>query len=679
MLTDELPVIVGSMTTTGNLTDPREIAPDGRSVWWTIASGLALLAFRPYQGIVHDARLYFGYALSALHPDTIGQDVLFQQDGQSGWSVYPVLLRWLVEGLGPGRAAQLAALAGLAVWLVGFARLVGAVTGTRTTSTRNALLVLGTIALPLFYGPFNMFQLAEPYATPRALAEGLSLLALADALERRWIGFAAWLSIALLAHPLMALPVAAIATLNVVANPEGRDDSAAGTKRLLFVVFGAVVAGSLIGAALPRFDAQWRAVLDDKRALVFPSYWRLDDYSRVVIHFITLAIGAPLLSKRGARIATLAAVIALVGILVTWLLGDVIGTVIVAQSQPWRALWLVTLMAGMSLVRLVSTAFQSDFEFVDSGQRALRIAAVALLFASWIVQEVNGRAAVLALLAALCWWSPRYLSLRLPRRGEFVLVGLSATLVLASVGVVTWVAVQVARATSDNAIRWSGFYSSGIGFPALAVLAFVAVRSSERFALPRWVVAVAVLMLGGVAWLNSDLRSRYQRYLESTMGENVRGASAQVRADGPVAWFYGEMESWAFAAAPGWGSIPQGIPLVFDRRLAITWRERSKHLQAVGLVPRAQAGGALVAPEELHIRAQALTELCRATDHPAVVVLPSAMLSSELLAKSIRITLAVGKPLRPAQLGAGWMNLAEFAVYSCDSTTPRPKSESASE
>lgn len=102
-----------------------------------------------------DVRLYVGYALAALDPDGIGRDILFLNDGQSKFSVYPLLMR------------------GLAV------------------------------SLPSFYGGNGVFRYAEHFATPRAYAEACVLAAFAAMLSRRTVWAMSALGLGLAFHPLV--------------------------------------------------------------------------------------------------------------------------------------------------------------------------------------------------------------------------------------------------------------------------------------------------------------------------------------------------------------------------------------------------------------------------------------------------------------------------------------------
>ena len=72
---------------------------------------------RPYRGIVHDSVIYIGRALASLHPSTVGTQLSYVNDGQSKFSLFPLVMTWAVHALGPGSAALVATAIGLALWL----------------------------------------------------------------------------------------------------------------------------------------------------------------------------------------------------------------------------------------------------------------------------------------------------------------------------------------------------------------------------------------------------------------------------------------------------------------------------------------------------------------------------------------------------------------------------------
>ena len=155
----------------------------GGATWLGVAYGalaaaglLALfLLSRPYEGILHDARLYIGYALAALHPDSIGHDMVLAEHGQSGFTIFPALMVFMVTAFGSSLAAKLTALAALVLWFGAAAALSASIAEGRT---RWVILIFIAV-LPAHYAGLEVFHYAEALAVPRPFAEAFVLLGLA--------------------------------------------------------------------------------------------------------------------------------------------------------------------------------------------------------------------------------------------------------------------------------------------------------------------------------------------------------------------------------------------------------------------------------------------------------------------------------------------------------------------
>ena len=114
--TSDGPVAVPeSVAVTGTV--PRWASVLRRAAWPVLGMAGLTLLLHPYEGIDGDARIYVGRALADLDPDGVGRDLMFTHDGQSRFSLFPVVLRALVGTLGPGPAALAVSLVGLITWL----------------------------------------------------------------------------------------------------------------------------------------------------------------------------------------------------------------------------------------------------------------------------------------------------------------------------------------------------------------------------------------------------------------------------------------------------------------------------------------------------------------------------------------------------------------------------------
>jgi hypothetical protein len=180
--------------------------------WWPLVFTFAcFLLARPYEGLVHDARLYVGFAVAPLDPEGIGADLLFREDGQSGRSVYPPHLRALSLLFAPSYAALITTVAGLCLWFAGAWRLCRELWPELPAVAVGGLILTAT-GIQTYYGGASTFHIAEAFASPRNMAEGLVLLALSFSLRGIAWQSVVCLLIAMVLHPIMAVSGAALVT-----------------------------------------------------------------------------------------------------------------------------------------------------------------------------------------------------------------------------------------------------------------------------------------------------------------------------------------------------------------------------------------------------------------------------------------------------------------------------------
>ena len=165
--------------------------------WLAVAA--AWVTFRPYLGIIHDARLYFHYARFADAEAFAELDLIVSNDRQMSRTVYAWLARLLIDGIGFATAAMVAAVTGVLAWIVAISSL-----GRSLFGRDWWLLVVFAPAFPAHWGP--LFSLAEPFGAPRALSAALGIGAISLAISSRFVASVPLLLAAALIHPLVALP-----------------------------------------------------------------------------------------------------------------------------------------------------------------------------------------------------------------------------------------------------------------------------------------------------------------------------------------------------------------------------------------------------------------------------------------------------------------------------------------
>ncbi len=183
-----------------------------------------------YPGILGDAGVYIGRALADLDPNGVGRDMMFVHDGQSRFSLFPLLLDHLVASLGTSGTALLLALVSIAAWLAALAYFAE----RYVAKSFIAVVIIFVAVLPVNYGAPMRFGFSEVLAVARPFSEALVLAALAALAGRRtWLGLG-FLLFASLVHPLMALPGWGVFAL-VLSREDWRWCAAFAGAALLFV------------------------------------------------------------------------------------------------------------------------------------------------------------------------------------------------------------------------------------------------------------------------------------------------------------------------------------------------------------------------------------------------------------------------------------------------------------
>lgn len=597
---------------------------------WLLAFGCFLLT-RPYEGFVHDARLYIGFAIAPLDPTGIGTDLLFQGDGQAGLSLYPQLLRGLIRLSTPSQAALAITLLSLVLWFGGAWRLIRRLWPDLSTPAVGGVLLVAT-SIHTYYGGSSTFRAAEAFASPRVLAEGLVLWAVAAVIQRSWFWGIALLGGALLVHPLMAVVGVAVAGWLIVPSLSAR----------VLLSVGIAAGGALVllvsammgqrGGVLALFDAGWLAALDRSGALVFLANWDAFDWARIVVHAVTVGMAVGILAPLPRRLAIGVLLTACGGVMFSYAGADLVHHVLLTQAQPWRALWLLAVLAGLLLGWLVYEMLQVRARATSGSYTSAdgyRQVAVCVLVIAWAMLSASPSSATLAMLAGLLWLVPIVRpTMTLPNglaRGTLWSVPPLLLLLAIPEAQVVW---QVYSASPEQEMLWQwstvvlagGMRVVGVTVALFMLGASVAANrgSSHGYPLLRAMVVAGAL---GAAFLLFDSRSPFERTLEAQLDDRVRGIAPAVKVPaGPVFWPDGEVESWAFLGQPGYASIIQGTPRVFSRTLAIQWAERRRlvsSLQSVTRAPRYR-----LRLDRLYADSpEGIRTLCGAADAPATVAL----------------------------------------------------------
>ena len=522
---------------------------------------------RPYGGILHDANLYVHYARFGRSDIWREYDLLVANDEQMGRSVYVGVLRPMIDAFGVAAAALAAATAGVVAWVIA---LVGL---TRVLFERDWWLYVVLVpTFPAFWTP--VFGFAEIFAAPRAVAEALTLGAIALVLIGR-TGWAVALIVAAGAfHPLVALPGAAVAFVIAVRDRKG----------VLIGGIAVVGAGVVVAAIDPlelagtsSYDAVWLETIGTRASLILPGTW--DSISWVYVVKAFVLGGAAWVSTSSARFRVLASssvVIGAAAMAVSIVFGWFVVRPLVVQLQPWRAMWLVAIVGMLGVVELGLVAWRkrtlddavrwmAAVTIVLAGSRAVPLAwfllqvAIAVPFLLPTSNPIRARSFVLRLHWAL-----------------YVTFGaLAIAQIVAAIGRLAlldpWDRLPVlAYSETLPAVT----LLVGIALVSLAVIA----SNRSRTPWQRWVavgVLIAIVVTAGVLW---DQRTPWQKFSES-----VETPVVDLPPDAVVLVEDDLIATATLLARPTYYSNYSGAGVAFSRALAIDYMAHGEVARSVGI------------------------------------------------------------------------------------------------
>lgn len=313
----------------------------------------------PYLGIVHDAQIYSGLVLNRIDPEFLKSDLFFQFGSQDKYSIFSPLMAPLAVAIGLKPAFFLGYIVSVALFLTALTRFVtrlwpespGAVIG---------LIFLAT--LPVAYGGYVPLHVLEPFLSARIPACALTLWALAEFLDRRWMRTGLLLAAAVAVHPLMALPgimVIGIVSIQRFYGTRGNVVVLGGGTAIL----GAILACPPIAFRLfGNFDREWFDLTYQTNCYQFPMEWSADQWFRNLFAIAGLGVAAWWVRKQQSDRATLLAATCLVGVAGFFgcLLFTQLPYALLLKGQAYRWLWLPLALSLPALIDLAWNAWNAN-------------------------------------------------------------------------------------------------------------------------------------------------------------------------------------------------------------------------------------------------------------------------------------------------------------------------------
>ena len=519
------------------------------------------LATRPYRGVFHDGRFYAVEALNILLPRRFSTDPYFQSGSQGNFTIYTRLYAPLISLLGLSTAAMITTIAGQLLWLCALFRLAVALVRDRTLMLLSIAAVIG---LPADYG----MTYGEAWVTPRLFVEGLTLLALGYLVRRRPVRALLMLGIAAPLHPLMTLPGLAFVLVYLALD-----------RPLWWAVMGGGAAVALALALtgiqpfanlLAVYDPQWFDVVRyrDAFCLMIDRAAFLDLQT---INTVTLAVmGLIAADARGRRLLVAGLIVGLGGVVCTFVGGDLFRDVFVVEIQPWRAMWLIAVIANLYAV----TAF---LRLVREGDRlalvrlAFLSAAVPLVLSQFLFAFDFVSAPVLVITAGLALWQLRTCR---PLPTSARLLGIFAIEASWAGAIFCCYGFKLMSDWTPDEFRIRATSAILLFASLAAIVALVKYREQPGHWLRRATPFVAASLLAAAVF-GWDARTAWARFIESPQPTPPSLANL-VPQSASVYWEDGLEMLWFRLKRPSYFSCDQGTGSLFYRGTAMEYWNRAQ-------------------------------------------------------------------------------------------------------
>lgn len=549
-------------------------------IWWLASQ---------YQGFVRidDGLLYSLDAMRRLMPESLAGDLFFWGSSQGdfslfGW-IYAELARWI--GLKP--AGLVMFMVGRVAWGIGCVWLVGGLWRQAHEQARWMSLVL-MLLLPTAYDGFGMLTYAGNEVTPRCWAEACILWALVFHGQQRVIG--SWLlgALALLLHPLMALPGLGLLWL---LQPKWKFVA------VLAVVVAVVVGGTWLELGpfkntLAVFDdAWWHTVVVVVDYALVPT-WPLLIWVQAAVCGGLLWVAWRRATDPWIQRLSLSLLVLMVVMLGLAWWASWTRNVLWVQLQPWRVLWLVKLLAPALWVGTLPP--WRTWRASMGCHVGLIVAGLLAPAWPWVVGLVAGG-------ATLRWPRIRQVMDSQQRLGGWV-IGVSVMLGLMVVGLRYPMYLGDARAYQMNEVIAPVLVAVAHEsvWALLLTLALVAgVFRAQTLGALRWCVGLSgVPLLACIYVLAGQVR------VATDVSDEAQLLQKVIPPGSVVHWDAGVYSTWFSLNRSEYVSYPQGLTALFSREAAMEFRRRLSTVTEAGILGQGERiNGAglkpLLVPDEI--------------------------------------------------------------------------------
>ncbi len=545
-----------------------EITTTGGKVFAAAVLLALWLASRPYPGIIHDSRIYMVQALARLGPG-LENDLLFRYGSQDSFTVYGYLLSGVLGLFDIEITNFLLSIAGQLCWICASLFFVSLI--TKSTLERSIALA-AIIILPSTYSGLSAFHYAEPFQTPRIFAEALVLCSITSAMKSTWWRSTLALGIALMIHPLMALP--GIGIVFLLATRDRRSLWLLVPASLIAVVCLTLAEVEPFVRLTQRIDGDWWDIVAQYNRVTLISGWSPSDLSRLTAQTVLVMLifrQAPSV-ERGllwpvVAVASAGLVLALVG--GAWLHNQFILDVQFARAT-WLLGYVINLLTGLLLLRA--------FRRTDPYRCYLSFGIIVFAASCFFPPAIMLAAPIIVTIGIFIILQRPSDPLSRPAELVTFAVALVVGFLLIEL---SW--VQISTRLTYLALQRNWFLNTGATLMTL-VAAWLFYCERRKLAIFLLTFTIASCLV------NYDQRSQRQQFIEKrrSVPDNI---STLIERSRHIYWEDGVEFLWLDFQIPSYYSVVQGAGALFYRDTALEFYRRGlplSHLNTTEFIPAAE-------------------------------------------------------------------------------------------
>jgi hypothetical protein len=544
--------------------------PERRPWVQAVSLTLGLLALwtltHRYRGLAHDGVLYAVQALARVHP-YFATDVMLSGTSQDAFTLFSPLYAALIRMFGIiAASAFLFALctAGYlcAAWLL----------MRRLFDARVAYLTVAVlICVSSEYGAWSIFSCSEDFLTARSLAEACVVGAIAAYYwQRPWLA-SGLLGLAMLIHPLMALP-GLLLLLCLIVPARMSAVAAAVALAGVALVSLAAVHGFVPLPSFKPMEPAWLEVVEQRSMFLFLRDWRVVDWELQLRPLMFLALAQAVIADTKVRkLCWAASLVGLSGLALA-AVPDLVGPIpILLQGQAWRWFW-ITCMVALCMV-----APSASLVWRIGGWGRL---CASLMVMGWVFPPISAEFAFAG--AGLVWAARSHLRdfKKALDIAAYAIVGIISAWTLSNV----WELIDNTVLHSKRAVDPIAFTRWTFSLTPLALACawclYPAIRQFRiaRFLAPGLLAALAFCFLpSSLFWPTGFMALRLQDQYKTWREAIPESSNVLVLAPPPVSAIF----PWFTLERTSYTSTSQSAGVVFSEKTAAEIRRRSEVLKPV--------------------------------------------------------------------------------------------------